>query len=52
MTGTNVVVEDTQDVYAMPVTSPKNKGEPATTYYNFDPSPVPSPSSIKKKSVS
>lgn len=50
MTGTDVMVEDTQDVYAMPVRSPKKKDEPATTYYNFDPSPAASPSSIKKKS--
>lgn len=52
MTGTNIMVEDTQDVYAIPVKFPKKKDEQATTYYNFDPSPVASLSSIKKKSVS
>ena len=53
MTGNDVMVEDTQDVYAMPMHTPKknSKDELETTYYNFDPSSIPSPSSIKKKSV-
>jgi len=52
MTGNDVMVEDTQDVYAMPMHTPKknSKDELETTYYNFDPSSIPSPSSIKKKS--
>ena len=44
MTGGDVMVEDTQDVYAMPIHSPKKKDEPQSTYYNLDPNPSPSPS--------
>ena len=45
------MVEDTQDVYAMPTHSPKKKDEPQSTYYNLDPSPAASPNLTKKKSV-
>ena len=51
MTGGDVMVEDTQDVYAMPTHSPKKKDEPQSTYYNLDPIPAASPSLTKKKSV-
>ena len=50
--GYNVIVDDTGDVYSMPTSSPKKKSEEENTYYNLDPSPAPSPSTHKKKSVS
>ena len=48
---TGVMVEDTKDVYSMPTHSPRKKSE-ENAYYNLDPSPAPSPSTHKKKSVS
>ena len=48
---TGVMVYDTEDVYSMPTHSPRKKSE-ENTYYNLDPSPAPSPSTHKKKSVS